>query len=195
MKYNLSEVNDVIRDRRTIYPEFFSDRKIHREQIELLLENARWAPSHKLTQPWYYKVFMGDGLVKFAEFHAEKYKEITPKDKFKEVKYNKIKNRPLKSSAVVVACMKRDKEERVPEIEELASCYSGIQNILLSATAYGFGVYWGTGGLTYSDHMKKFIGLNNNDKVLGLLMLGYTDNEWPRKTPRKPLEYYTDWVE
>ena len=148
MKYNLSEVNDVIRDRRTIYPEFFSDRKIHREQIELLLENARWAPSHKLTQPWYYKVFMGDGLVKFAEFHAEKYKEITPKDKFKEVKYNKIKNRPLKSSAVVVACMKRDKEERVPEIEELASCYSGIQNILLSATAYGFGVYWGTGGLT-----------------------------------------------
>ena len=96
MKYNLSEVNDVIRDRRTIYPEFFSDRKIHREQIELLLENARWAPSHKLTQPWYYKVFMGDGLVKFAEFHAEKYKEITPKDKFKEVKYNKIKNRPLK---------------------------------------------------------------------------------------------------
>ena len=91
--------------------------------------------------------------------------------------------------------MKRDKEERVPEIEELASCYSGIQNILLSATAYGFGVYWGTGGLTYSDHMKKFIGLNNNDKVLGLLMLGYTDNEWPRKTPRKPLEYYTDWVE
>ena len=43
--------------------------------------------------------------------------------------------------------------------------------------------------------MKKFIGLNNNDKVLGLLMLGYTDNEWPRKTPRKPLEYYTDWVE
>ena len=58
MKYNLSEITDLIKNRRTIYPEQYSDRKIHKEQIEVLLNNAIWAPSHGLTQPLAFKVFM-----------------------------------------------------------------------------------------------------------------------------------------
>ena len=58
MRHNLSEINEVIKDRRTIYPETYSDRKVHKEQIELLLNNALWAPTHGMTQPWRFKVFM-----------------------------------------------------------------------------------------------------------------------------------------
>ena len=68
MKFNFSEITELIQYRRTIYPEFFSSRKVHKEQIELLLENARWAPTHKLTQPWFYKVLMEDGLQTFSDF-------------------------------------------------------------------------------------------------------------------------------
>ena len=57
MKYNLSEINDLMRMRRNIYPEQFSPRKVHKEQIELLLNNAQWAPTHGNTQPWRFKVF------------------------------------------------------------------------------------------------------------------------------------------
>ena len=38
MRYNLSEITELIRNRRTIYPEQFSERKVHREQIELMLK-------------------------------------------------------------------------------------------------------------------------------------------------------------
>ena len=58
MLFNLSEINELIRSRRTIYPEQFSDRKVHIEQIEVLLNNAQWAPTHGNTQPWRFKVFM-----------------------------------------------------------------------------------------------------------------------------------------
>ena len=34
LRFNLSEVNELIRSRRTIYPEQFSTRKVHKEQIE-----------------------------------------------------------------------------------------------------------------------------------------------------------------
>ena len=81
MKYNLSEINELIKDRRTIYPEFFSERKVHKEQIELLLNNAIWAPSHGLTQPWRFKVFMDEGKVRLGEFLRELYWKTTPEHK------------------------------------------------------------------------------------------------------------------
>ena len=52
MRFNLSEVTELIRERRTIVPEQFSDRKVHKEQLELILNNAQWAPTHGNTQPW-----------------------------------------------------------------------------------------------------------------------------------------------
>ena len=46
MKYNLSEITEVIKNRRTIYPEQYSDRSIHREIVEDVLNNGVWAPTH-----------------------------------------------------------------------------------------------------------------------------------------------------
>ena len=60
MKYNLSEITDLIKDRRTIYPEQFSDRKIQKDQITHILNNALWAPTHGNTQPWRFVVFTED---------------------------------------------------------------------------------------------------------------------------------------
>ena len=78
MKYNLSEITDVIRNRRTIYPEQFSDRKVHQEQIELLLNNAIWAPTHGNTQPWRFKVFIEDARQNLSDFLVRTYCEVTP---------------------------------------------------------------------------------------------------------------------
>jgi nitroreductase len=194
MKYNLSEINDLIRDRRTIYPEQFSERKVHKEIIEVMIENARWAPTHKITQPWYFVVFMGDGLKTLSDFHSETYKRITAAENFGEKKYMFLKERPLKSSAVIAACLKRDPKESVPLVEEIAAASCAIQNMFLTATAYGLAFYWGSGGLTYHDEMKKFLGLQENDMCLGLLHIGYPAIEWPAKTKRKMRDEYTQWI-
>src|SRR5690554_7039078 len=98
MKYNLSEVNELIKDRRTIYPEFYSERKVHKEQIELLLNNAIWAPSHGLTQPWRFKVFMGEGKTRLGEFMRDLYIKKTPSDEVNAIKLGRNTNRPAKAS-------------------------------------------------------------------------------------------------
>jgi nitroreductase len=193
MRYNLSEVLEVIKNRRSIYPEQYSERKVSKEQLEKMLEAARWAPTHKLTQPWRFKVFYGEkALKKFADFHAETYKKITPPEDFSEMKYNKLKTRPLMASAVIAVCMERN--PKVPEIEEIEAVACAVQNMHLIATAYGLGAYWGTGGLTYHPEMKKFLGLKEDDKCLGLFHVGYPKIEWP-KGQRKPMEYYTEWID
>lgn len=195
MKYNLSEVNGLIRDRRTIYPEQFSTRKVHQEILEVLLENARWAPTHKLTQPWHFVVFTGDGLQKLSDFHSETYKRITPADKFGEKKYLMMKERPLKSSAVIAVCLKRDKNESIPELEEVAAVACSVQNMALTATAYGLAFYWGTGGLTFHQEMKDFLGLEEKDTCMGLIHIGYPAIEWPAKTKRKMRSEYLTWID
>jgi len=112
MRYNLSEITELIRNRRTIYPEQFSDRKIHREQIELILTNAQWAPTHGNTQPWRFVVFTDEAKQTLSDFLAKTYLEVTPVEKQNDMKLAKMLKRPLLSSAVIAVCMKRQEEEK-----------------------------------------------------------------------------------
>ena len=193
MRFNLSEVNELIRNRRTIYPEQFSDRKVHKEQIELILNNAQWAPTHGNTQPWRFKVFMEDGRQKLADFLGKTYLELTPKEQQNDMKLAKMLTRPMKSSVVIAVCMERQVEEKILEIEEIEAVACAIQNMHLSCTAYGLGGFWATPKLIYSPQMNEFLGLGGKDKCLGLFYIGYPAIEWP-KAHRKPLEYTTEWI-
>ncbi len=193
MKYSLSELTEIIENRRTIFPEQFSTRKVQKEQVEKLINAAKWAPNHRLTQPWRFTVFMNEALNDFGEFHSELYKSNKSVEEFSQMKYDKIRKRTELSSAIILVGVKKDPSGKVPFVEEIAATSAAVQNMALLATAYGLGFYWGTGGMTYSDEMKEYVGLDKEDQILGQLFLGYPANEWPRKTPRKPMEYFTDW--
>lgn len=194
MKFNLSEISEVIRERRTIQPEAFSKRKVHREIIENILTNGTWAPTHGKTQPWRFKVFTDAGLERLGIFQAETYKKLTLPENFKESTYRKLGERPLLSSVVIAICMERTIDSKIPELEEVEAVACAVQNIQLTCTAYGLGSFWSSGGVTYFEETKQWLGLKPEDKVLGFLYIGYTDLPWP-KSHRKPLEYVTEWLD
>ncbi|MEJ6600769.1 MAG: nitroreductase [Crocinitomicaceae bacterium] len=192
MRFNLSEINELIRERRTIYPEQFSERQVHREQIEVILNNAQWAPTHGNTQPWRFKVFTDEGRQTLSTYLGQAYLNFTPEDKQNDLKLKKLILRPLKSSVVIAVCMKRQAEEKILEIEEIEAVACAIQNIHLTCTAYGLGGFWSTPKLIYTQEMNDFLKIGNKDKCLGLFYIGYPAIEWP-KAHRKPLEYTTEW--
>ncbi|MEO9532951.1 MAG: nitroreductase [Crocinitomicaceae bacterium] len=197
MKYNLSEITDVIKDRRTIFPEFYAERKVHREQVETILNNAIWAPNHGSTQPWQFKVFLGEGKVALSDFLSELYAEKFQGDDFKQMKFDKLKNRPIASGCAVIAVsLNRDPESKIMEMEEIEAVACAIQNMYLTCTAWGLGGFWSTPKLIYTQEMKDFLGLKEQDKCLGLFYVGYPkpDYKWP-KGHRKPIEYFTTWQE
>lgn len=193
MRYNLSEIKAVIEDRRSIRPEFFSSRTVHKEIVMELLDAAKWAPTHRYTQPWHFRVFMNNGLKELSTFQSELYKEKKA-DSFEQEKFEKLRDRPLMASAIIGICMKREEAERNPECEEIASVAMAVQNMMLVAAAHGIGAFWSSGGVTYWPETKDFMNLESKDKFLGFLYLGYPKEEWPRKTRRKPQEYFTEWV-
>ena len=192
MKYNLSEITEIIKNRRTIYPQFYSSRKVHKEIIEHLLQNATWAPTHGMTQPWRFKVFTEESRKTLSDTLSMLYKELTPTENFREDKFAKMQARPFQASTVIVAYMKRGDNPKIPEIEEISSVACAIQNLCLTATAYGIGSFWSTPKIIYTKEMNDFLKISDEDKCMGIIYLGYPNDEWP-KGQRKPIEYLTEW--
>ena len=90
--------------------------------------------------------------------------------------------------------MTPDGNTTIPEIENISAVACAVQNMYLTCTAYGLGSYWSSPKYIYSEEMKEFLGLGEDDKCLGLFYMGYPEGEWP-KSHRKPLEYVTEWHE
>jgi nitroreductase len=194
MKYNLSEISEIIKDRRTIYPELYTSRKVHKEIIEHLLRNAVWAPTHGKTEPWRFKVYSGESRNILSEKLGELYQKLTSKEQFKEEKLVKIKARPFLSSVVIAVCMERGNNEKIPVVEEIEAVACAIQNMSLTATAYGLGSFWSTPKIIYTPEMNSFLNLKEQDKCVGLFYVGYVEGKWP-KGIRKPVKLLTEWYE
>jgi nitroreductase len=194
MEFNVEEVNRLIRRRRSTFPkQFAAGKKVDDLVVRQLIENATWAPSHGNIQPWQFVVFTGEGLQKLARFQSELYKE-TSGEKFKEATFQNLLNNPLLASHVIAICMKRDPAKKFPEIEEIAAVATAVQNIYLTATAYGVGGYWTTGGVTYNEKAKAFFGLGAEDKLMGFFYLGEIAVPSPEQK-RQPAEEKVVWVE
>ncbi len=193
MKFNLSEINAVIRDRRSIMPEDYSARKVHREIVENVLQNATWAPTHGMTQPWRFKVFMEEGLQQLAEFLPALYKSKSTPENFSQRKYDRMAERPKQVSVIIAICMERDPNNKIPVIEEVEAVACAVQNMALTCTAYGLGGFWSSPGIVYTQEMRDFLKLGPEDQCLGLFYMGYPSGDWP-KSHRKPLEYVTEWI-
>lgn len=192
MRYNLSEITSIIRDRRTIYPEQYSTRKIHKEQIELLLNNAVWAPTHGMTQPWRFIVFQDNALNELSEALGGIYLAETPKEKQLDSKLGKLMSRPKMASAVIAIILHRDEDTNITEDDDFGAIASAVQNMHLTATAQGIGAFWATPGVMKSPLFSEFLGLTHEQRCIGLFYLGYPAIEWP-KGQRKPIEYLTEW--
>lgn len=194
MKFSVSEISDLVRHRRTIYPKDYTDRVVHREIVERVITNGTWAPTHGMTQPWRFTVFSGDARKRLSEFLGAVYTRNTPPEKFMQKKYDNITQRPLQSSVVIALAMVRDPHGKISERDELLAMGCAVQNMHLTCAAYGLGAFWATGGPMTGPDMRSFLGLGPDDQALGLFYIGYPAAEWP-KGYRKPLDQVMRWWE
>jgi nitroreductase len=194
MKFNTEEVNKLIRTRRSVFPKDYSGEVVSDEIVKQMLENANWAPTHKLTEPWRFVVFTGEGIKKLAEFQSECYKQVTTANgTFREDRFQSLLTKPMESSHIIAIGMKRDEKKGLPEVEEIGAVFCAVQNMYLTATSYGVGCYISTGGVTFFEEAKPFFDLGPDDKLLGFLHIGMPKGELIAGR-RKPIEEKVKWV-
>lgn len=190
----VDEVSQLIRNRRTIKPPQYSSKALDRSIIEKILDAARWAPSHGLTEPWRFTVFTGAARKKFGDFMMELYPRVNPPEKVTEQKLAMVRKMSEMAPCIISIGMKRQESGKIPEIEEVCAVACAVQNMHLLATAYGLGAFWSSGAVAYAPETKAFLGLGEKDICLGFFYLGYPAADWPQ-LDRTPLDDKIKWLD
>ncbi len=186
-------ISGIIRSRRAIFPAMYTGEKVPEDKVWELLENANWAPTHRLTEPWFFIVIPQEKIHKLCEFGAAWYKEYTLPEVYSEMKYQKIKTKALSASHIIAICMKRDPEKRVPKWEEEAAVACAVQNMWLTASAMGLGSYWSTPG--YALNSKEFFNLKKGERCLGLFYVGVPEEGLKLESRRQDVKSKVRWFE
>jgi len=196
MQLNPFEIlQSTIRNRRSVSWAKMNGAIIPNEIVNSLLSLADWAPTHGNTEPWRFYVYTGQALTNFAKAHADLYWNNTPEEKRQQSIYDKIEHNVDKVSHLLVSVMKRGNNPKIPLIEEIAAASAAVQNLLLGASALGVSALWSTGGLAHSPFLKKYLGLGEEDIILGLIFLGYTDEPVKEGIRKIPLHEKVQWFE
>ena len=168
-------LSEIIVSRRSNKPATFNGEKIEDSIITDLLNLAHWAPTHGRTEPWRFKVYANEGVSTFCEAHAALYKTNTDPETFTTAKFENLQKLGSQTSHIIGVYMQRQVPAKIPLVEEIAATAAAIQNILLGAEALGISALWSTGGMTHHPALKSFWGLADEDVVMGLLYLGYSN--------------------
>jgi nitroreductase len=169
---NTQALNDLIKKRRSIFPKtYIAGKEIPTDIIEQVLENANYAPTHRLTEPWRFRVLRGAALQKLADFLVADYRKNVPLAEQSEMKIKKMSESPMRSGCVILILMKRH-PELLPEWEEIAAVSMAVQNMWLTCTAYDIGSYWSSPS-AITGRGDDFLQLADDERCLGLFYMGY----------------------
>lgn len=161
-------LKDIIESRRSIFPKSYSTEEIEEEVLAEILNSANFAPNHKRTKPWRLKVFRSEEKDQLGAKLAEIYQQTTNSQTFLEKKYLDISEKISKSNVIVTICV--NFSGLLPEWEEIAATAMAVQNMYLTASVNEVGCYWSTPGMI--NHLNEFLGLEENQKCIGLFYLG-----------------------
>lgn len=181
---------DKIKNRRAVYPAAFADKPIAKQDIQQLLEAANWAPTHRRTEPWRFKVFQDKTKDKLADFIADKYLESAKKPS--QVVARTKRDKVLQSGAVIAITMQRDPKESVPEWEEVAAVAMAVQNMWLMTRELNLGGYWSSPASMLQ--IQELIPLAGNERCLGFFYLGKLAETPEAGTRKTSAEEKTTWV-
>jgi nitroreductase len=169
---NKAEIlKEIIEQRRSIFPKDYTGAEVPQDLIDEILNSATFAPNHKRTKPWRFKIFRREEKSVLASEMQAIYKASQPEPLFLEKKYNDIGFKINKADTIVSIVV--NFSGMVPEWEEIAAVSMAVQNMYLTCTANGIGCYWSSPKLV--DYLKESLTIEENQKCLGLFYMGNLD--------------------
>ena len=160
------DVETAIRSRRT--HKQFGPEPVDEATVRDLLDLARFAPNHKLTQPWRFRLLGQETRKRLDEAVGEK--EAT-----------KLGRAP--TLVLATAALSGDP---LTDAEDLHATACAVYAVLLGATARGLASYWRTPAALGEPAVRDLLGLAGSERVVGLIHLGPKVSDPPEKE-RLPL--------
>lgn len=168
------DVIEAIQHRRTVKE--YDPEPVPREQLDRVLDAARWAPCHRMTEPWRFRVIGPVTLGRLATIAGEGAGKL------------------LRAPTLVVASyVPSALPLHAAEDEQSAAC--AIYAVLLAAHAEGLASYWRTPGILRSEEGRTALQLPAEERALGLLHFGHARRATPEAPPRRGTDDYVTWLD
>ena len=160
----------AIQDRRSV--RVYTDEEVSQEDIEKLIDAARWAPSAGNIQPWEFVVVRDEDVKRGLSIAA--------------LDQLFIEQAPV----VIVVCANESRSEwgygeRGKTLYCLQDTAAATQNLLLAAHAKGLGACWV--GAFYEQEVRKVLDIPMGVRPVAIVPVGYPA-ETPTPRQRRPME-------
>ena len=167
------ELEEAIRHRRT--HKAYGAEPVARQTLDELLELARWAPNHNLTNPWRFRVLGPEALERLKQAAG-------PEGAAK-----------LERAPTLVAASVVQTGDPVQDEEDLCAAAVATYIVLIAAHARGLAGYWRTPDVLRTPEGRAAIGLGDNERFVSLIHLGTARQE--RDAPeREPPASYVEYL-
>lgn len=159
------EIEQAIRSRRT--HKAFAPDPVPRELLAELLDLARWAPNHHLTNPWRFRVVGPRALERLKRAAGP---EAASK---------------LDRAPTLVAASSIRSEDPVQDREDLCATACAVYAVLLAAHGRGLAGYWRTPGVLSTPEGMEAVAIPPTEQFVALIHLGWArqEKEPPERLP------------
>jgi nitroreductase len=153
----------------------FGSEPLSPKTLLQLLDVARLAPNHHLTQPWRFRVLGPATLARIEECGGP-------------AEAAKLRRAPTLVLATAVLS-----GDLVQDEEDVCAVAAAIMLVLLAATECGLASYWRTPGILRTARGREAAGVPDGERVLALLHFGPTERE-PAPRERAPVDTYVEFL-
>ncbi len=188
---------DVIRKRRSV--RVYKKGKVSENQVQFILEAARWAPSGANTQPWEFVLTRDQKKMKqVREIYSREWKQRKLED---PVHYKGLKKDYVGDvSVLVLVCGDARTKEvylttRQPADREKlfqASIANAVQQMMLAAASMNLGTVWVSVREEVEPELRKLFKVPAELRLLWVLPIGHASS-WPKAKPRRSPAAFTHW--
>jgi nitroreductase len=169
----------VLRARRSI--DLFTADAVGRDKLLAAVEVARWAPNHRLTEPWRFYL-LGQTTMRAVVDLAVELEVARKGERAGPVRRARLEAVP---GTFVLTSLRSD--DTLMERENYAACCCAAQNLMLYLWRQGIGVKWTTGAITRERRYYDLLGIDpDKEDIVGSFWYGV-----PKVIPtqkRRPVE-------
>jgi nitroreductase len=168
------ELEEAIRTRRT--HKAYRAEPVDRALLEELLDLARWAPNHNLTNPWRFRVIGPASLERLK-------KAAGPEAATK-----------LDRAPTLVVCSCALSDDLIQNEEDLHASACAAYIVLLVAHGRGLAGYWRTPEVLRTPEGRAAVGIPDGERFVGLIHLGHPIQE-QRVPERAPADQVVEFLD
>lgn len=193
-----NDLATLLRNRRSVRS--YQNRPVTREQLEQIIEAARWAPSPHGRQPWRFVVLTRqESKTRLADYMGETWRKNLEMDgqeaDIVNIRLEKSRQRILNAPALIIPCLYLEDLDHYPDAQRQAdettmaiqSLGAAVQNMLLMAYDLGLDAGWMCAPLFCPEVVCEALDLDKRLIPHALITVGYAAAD-PKRRERLPLQ-------